>query len=217
MVCKSCGMIFDKTESGRTKFCSVTCMRKWHDKTRNAIVSQKRNLQGVCEECHKVFQKKRTSQKFCNSKCKEQYQNRLRRSTTVYEKQCSFCGQMFKSVLRRQKLCGACYPKRSKGFRRASPVLRKDLWERQEHRCWLCNGLTELSDVVLHHLDASGHKAKPNNNPENLVALHKRCHTMFHRPHIVFRDGVWGVDGRILDYLEVGTMKVMKTDRDLGA
>jgi hypothetical protein len=40
---------------------------------------------------------------------------------------------------------------------------------------------------------------------------------MFHRVHAVFRDGVWGVDGRLFDYVEAKEMKVMPTDRNMGA
>ena len=56
--------------------------------------------------------------------------------------------------------------------------VRNSILERDEHICQDC--LTRNVQISVHHIDHSGQTEKPNNSPENLVALCRSCHRKRH-------------------------------------
>lgn len=210
--CKQCGKIFE-TENSRKIFCGANCAMLWHASKNNRRRSESRNLNGVCPYCGKDFVKVRISQIYCSEKCKDSAQGERKTRGKEHEVKCAFCGSLFKTRRHNQKLCLDCRDQRSKGSWRVAPLTRKDLWDRQDHKCWLCGGDLKYEDTVAHHLDGRGHVKNPDNSPENLVALHKTCHYMFHRPNLVMRNGEWGIDGKIFGYLKVKNLKVFFEER----
>lgn len=79
----------------------------------------------------------------------------------------------------------AWFARRSRWFREAAaagPI-----------RCALCNGAGDASSLELHHLDYSGVTQSggdwfADENHEDLIPVHPRCHTLIHR--LIDRDRV---------------------------
>ena len=214
--CLQCGSIFDSKVSGRRKFCSALCMTKWHATKAHAAEKAARALDGICPQCKKQFTRTRTSQVYCSHVCQLEHDNtKSRRPKSV--KVCDYCGGEFLSAYPRQRLCPVCSHRSNRGRWRVSIPTRMAHVAAQHDLCWLCIRPLKAKDATVHHLDASGHRAKPNTAFDNLVAVQKECHTMFHRVHLVYRDGKWGIDGRIFDYLQIESAVVMQTDRNAGS
>lgn len=210
--CKQCGKIFE-TDNDRKIFCGSNCAMHWHSKNSAQLKSAARNLEATCPQCGQKFAKVRISQIYCGAKCKDKAQFERKTAGKEHEVICSFCGSKFTTRRHNQKLCLDCRNQRSRGERRVAPITRKDIWDRQNHRCWLCGGDVQYEDAVAHHLDGKGHIAHPDNSADNLVVLHKTCHYMFHRPHLVRRNGKWGIDGKVFGYLGVTNLEVFYEER----
>lgn len=205
--CKECGKIFE-TVNPNQLFCNKRCTINWHAKRNNAARRATKDWVGVCEYCGAVFTMESHRRRFCTSLCKERARLKRRKATADIIKKCKCCGKEFLTRLQRQVLCLDCSSKRGHGTARVSSSMRRFALIRQNGSCWLCKKEVEERKAVVHHLDGLGHVEKPNNDPTNLVALHKECHAMFHRPHIVFREGQWKIDGKIFGVLDVKVLPV---------
>lgn len=207
--CRDCGMQF---EGKRREFCSARCMKNWHSKHQGYVKSSVTETV-PCVVCGKLYTRKRSRGKYCSQKCKDKAHQAMRRQGTR-EVTCSVCRRVFQTNYPTQHLCADCGSYEDRGPTRVHPRIRQTVLEAQKNLCWLCRGPLDFTEAVVHHLDVSGNAAEPNNEPGNIVALHKKCHAMFHRPHIVFRNGVWGIGGRIFEYLDAKVLKVMAIQYD---
>ncbi len=212
VTCAECGKVFE-TEHPNKRFCTYECTIRWHSRNTNQARKDAKNLEAVCPVCGVSYVQVRTSQKFCSSKCKERARVSRKSPSKIYTKTCKRCSEDFETGLKRQVLCPECSAKRSHGAKRIHPSLRKEIWLDQRGLCWLCGKKVSFLGSVTHHLDGRGHVNEPDNSKGNLVVLHPECHTMFHRPHLVRRNGEWGIDGKIFGYLKVKNLKVFYEER----
>lgn len=212
VTCAECGKVFD-TDHPTKRFCSYDCTMRWHSRNTNQKRKDAKNLEAVCPTCGATFAQVRKGHTYCSPKCKEKARldRHVRRNPMI--KVCHECGAEFVTLNARRTKCQSCSDKRGHGTRRVDPLLRRWIWEQQKEKCWLCGEHVEIEDAHAHHLDGRGHIDEPDNGEGNLVVLHSRCHTMFHRPHLVRRNGKWGIDGKVFGYLGVTNLEVFYEER----
>lgn len=212
-ICRNCGVSF-VTDHPTKAFCSRECTITWHSRNSNAQRRDMRSWEGICPVCHKTFAMLSHRRKYCSDQCKERDRQRRRKIQDPYHKICKVCGAPFDTMTNRRVNCERCTDRKShRGIKRVSAQDRHMALEAQGNICWLCKQPLVYQESVGHHLDGLGHMENPCNGLENLVALHKDCHAMFHRVHLVYRDGHWGVDGRIFGILGTPSLAVMYSGR----
>lgn len=208
VVCAECAAVFE-TEHPRKRFCSHNCTVTWHSRNVNAKQKDARDSESICPSCGRLFKVIRRGHIYCSPRCKESARLDRRSVREPYVRHCKVCGVTFETHTAVRVKCQACSDKRRHGAKRISSRLRRTIWEKQKNVCWLCGQPLTFEAAQAHHLDGLGQSEFPDNSEDNLVVLHPFCHAMFHRPHLVFRDGKWGVDGKVFEYLGVRNLEVM--------
>lgn len=189
-----------------------------------------------CPVCGDEIRTNNARKKFCSAKCNVQAQNARRETTKDSVRVCPHCGVTFSPLQKRgvgrtycSVACCSAYKYAKKKARRAGKGFTyrfKNKWggnwaaalQEANFTCRLC-GLKRSpsqwgarSPFEVHHLDCSGERENPNHALDNLLVLCKKCHKMFHTQiNLVWRDGVWCVEGEVFHALGLLTVPVAKT------
>lgn len=229
-ICVVCnGPYKSRTKSPKLeRYCGSRCRNKFfNDKTRNAKLAYSiGDRSRVCAYCGKPFEAARTRphQKTCSKECSQaDYYARRRALHQSYLApiSCAGCDKIFVPNKRTQRCCSRpCielvtnrekrerYPKkRVRTFREIPISVRRFVLERDGQRCAECG---KGGRILLHHIDASGETDCPNNDSGNLRTLCTACHKEIHAIHYRLIDGTLYVIGKIFDYFNVDTVKVLK-------
>lgn len=163
--CKSCGSIYQFVRKGKGRpplYCSAEC-RAARDKAQKAAY-QRRRAAGVrvnriprrspvmvtvvCEHCGRSAQKEKHSvvNRFCSTKCRDDYHWSLRKAEPQGQRQCRACGTSFEAKAKSHHYCSdecryrVWYPQK-RARRKAQMVGVVDpikVMERDGWKCQLC-------------------------------------------------------------------------------
>lgn len=199
--CLECGAQF-KVKRRDHRFCCAVCAKKWWSKKNYPI---KDHPPKPCKYCGKEFKPIRTSRMYCSDYCKDSSNKKHN-----HDKTCEVCGSYFSTTDWKRKYCFTCSDLKRRGKKRVNHDIRYKVLKEQHDKCWVCNGKLEFTDAIVHHLDVSGSSETPNHNTDNLAAVHKHCHRLFHSVSLALVDNTWYVSGDVFNVLNVDHVEVIK-------
>lgn len=184
-VCAYCKQEFIKRKDGKPQYCSRQCAGK--------ALSQKQRKYAKCETCGKQFVKRRSTTKYCSSKCSGE----ARRKRSLIK--CDFCGNEFERHechIREHNFCSQnCHVEWQRIYTKGAMATRwkggvhiqdgyifhkqEDGSYKAEHRLVVEKALGRplRSDEIVRHLDEN----KQNNHIDNLIVVTKEEHIQIHR------------------------------------
>jgi len=121
--------------------------------------------------------------------------------------ECAVCGRKFLATRRDRQYCSeACKDKRRLQRRPRVPLAnqtiwrkrRYEIWEAQGRKCWLCGKPIEKDEGFnVHHLSGDH-----DTYAEDVVALHRSCHTQLHSISLLIKDGKIVFDSPIVELVK---------------
>jgi len=156
----------------------------------------------TCQFCGKPLVGQQ--QKFCSRSCHNKGQPRQFKELPHIPKVCAICGKSFLATRCDRKYCSNTCRERQRQLRRprkpkADQTLwrkrRHEIWEKQHGLCWLCEKPMERDEGFnVHHLTGD-HDPRSN----DVVALHRACHTQFHKVSLIVENSVIRFESPIIE------------------
>jgi hypothetical protein len=196
--CPVCGKTFERYPK-RGKYITVYCSRECYDKAlkggfyKYIWENRKKGIEKKCPVCNTLFYvAKEGTQIYCSRPCYDKIH-------AIKEKICPICQKPFIPPHGNQTCSIACSYKlrsgennfkwiggkdahkteRGKGFN----MIRKQILDRDDHKCQICGKPIEGRDAVVHHIKEwkADLDATIQNKGENLLSLCRACHALTHK------------------------------------
>ena len=134
-----------------------------------------------------------TGKVYCSRACRNRANPRQAKETAKLEKVCEVCGKTFMAKRRDRLYCSkncnwkARQLRKPRGEQPDQTFWRKhrgEVLEGQKGLCWLCQEPITEGIYDVHHLQGD-HDPRS----DDVVALHKSCHSLFHKVTLVIQNG----------------------------
>ena len=147
-----------------------------------------------CKHCGVEIDERYIKRVYCSRSCRNKANPRRAVEVPKLPKICVVCGKSFLAKRSDCKYCsGTCRdkarylrkPRQSRSMQTYWRGRRHFVLEKQDGLCWLCQKpIAPESGFNVHHLEGDH---DPMN--ENVVALHRGCHTQLHGVSLIVKDG----------------------------
>ena len=182
----------------------------------------------ICPHCKKEFDEGYAKkQKYCSRACRNSvYTIKGYKFPERYTGICKICGKEFKAAFRNKKYCSSVCrnkyytlhryggrPERARARGTAKwRNRRQEILEKQDKKCWLCNGAIE-GIFEIHHLvgPSDSHPIS-----EDVAAFHRKCHNRIHHLSLCTDGKVFWVEGQALEELKAQGRVIMKDKYIIG-
>jgi 5-methylcytosine-specific restriction endonuclease McrA len=179
--CQGCDKEFIKNNK-KQKFCSLSCSVSSKNRIEKVFKTLEYNKNPKkCKGCETILVYERRMNKFCSSSCSTTHNN-LKRSEKKY---CGECGVEIKNNKNRSIFCSIkcsgeqrrrlTFESFLKGEVKTRRTIKRILYERDGHKCSVCNLTMWRNKKIPLEVDHQDGNAS-NNMPNNLRLLCPNCH-----------------------------------------
>jgi hypothetical protein len=158
------------------KPCSHARATAWHRKNSKP---KKDFGRASCKKCDKGFQLKKPWQKYCSDKCQYTHANNRNAKNQLNMGSCARCGKSLEQKRQDAIYCSKTCVSMDHNFKHraktrvASTARRKEIYERDNGQCYICDKKLEFDSFELDHLIPVARNG--NNDGTNLAVSCKFC------------------------------------------